>query len=707
VRQSYWSRRVLLRRPAAILAALTVVVAMAVAGAGVLPRIPVTAAHADDVTASLNDLRTGWDPAEPRLAPVSDGGPVGGATFGRIFTRHLNGQIYAQPLVVGNTLIVATETNHVYGLNAATGAIKWSDSLGKPEPWTAMGCRDLMPDIGITSAPVYDPATHAVYLVALVNNGPSVTSPHMYTYALNLGTGHVLPGWPVAIKGSPVNDSADSFNPLTERQRAGLLLLGGAIYVAFASYCDYPHYLGYVAGVNTATRHLTLWTAEAGTTGDQAGIWLGGGGLMSDGPGRIFLSTGNGPSPPAGPGTSPPPQLGDAVVRLSVGANGALSAADFFSPANAPTLDTNNEDFGSGGPVGLPFGTPADHALLIQAGKDGRVFVLNRDNLGGREQGPGGTDRVLAEAGPYAGLWGHPAAFGPVSTVNASSTPDFAYYVGKGDVMRYLRFGATGSGGPTVTDVANSTTPFGYTSGSPVVTSNGNDRASALVWEVYSAGSSGADGTLDAFAAEPPKGCVVPCQMAPVWSAPIGTAAKFTIPATDNGRVYVGTRDGDVLAFGSPDGAPVTARPVNFGAVAVGKSRTVAMIVTVAHRVKVRRISVAEPSGSAPFKVRSVTHRGRAVKFPVVLGAGARLRLRVSFKPAALGGVTGALQVRTNAANYGLVSLSLTGQGTNASPAEASFRAVAVGLPLAGAVAIASDAAVLRPSRRLRTRLHH
>jgi hypothetical protein len=625
---------------------------------------PLEAAHADDVTASQNDLRTGWDPAEPKLAPVSDGGPVGGPAFGQIFSKHLNGQIYAQPLVVGNTLIVATETNHVYGLNAATGAIEWADSLGTPEPWTAMGCDDLTPDIGITSAPVYDPATRAVYVVALVDNGPSIAHPHMYTYALSVSTGHVLPGWPVSIQGAPDNDPADSFNPETERQRAGLLLLGGAVYVAFASYCDFPAYLGYVAGVNTSTRHLTLWTDEAGSGGNQAGIWLGGGGLMSDGPGRIFLSTGNGPGPAAGPGTSPPSQLGDAVVRLRVGAGGSLSAADFFSPADAPTLDVDNLDFGSGGPVGLPFGTPADPALLLQAGKDGRVFILNRDNLGGREQGPGGTDRFLAEAGPYAGLWGHPGVFGPVSIVSASSTPDFAYYVGKVDVMRYLRFGANASGAPTLTDVADSTTTFGYTSGSPVVTSNGNDQASAVVWEVYSSGPSGADGTLDAFAAEPPKGCIVPCQMAPIWSAPIGTATRFTIPATSNGRVYVGTRDGNIIAFGSPGNVPLQASPVNFGPVAVGKSRTVAVIITAAHRVRVRRIFVAEPSGSAPFKVRAVTLHGHAVSFPVVLRAGAGLRVRVSFTPTQPGGVTGALQVSTNAANFGVVSFSLTGQGT-------------------------------------------
>jgi outer membrane protein assembly factor BamB len=105
----------------------------------VLPQLPVSVARADDATASLNNLRTGWDPDEPNLAPVGDGGPVGSADFGQIFEAQLKGQIYAQPLVVGNMLVVATETNHVYGLNAATGAVEWSDDLGKPEPYTATG----------------------------------------------------------------------------------------------------------------------------------------------------------------------------------------------------------------------------------------------------------------------------------------------------------------------------------------------------------------------------------------------------------------------------------------------------------------------------------------------------------------------------------------------------------------------------------------
>ncbi len=649
------------------------------------------------MTASLNNLRAGWDPDEPGLAPASDGGPVGGADFGQLFTAHLNGEIYAQPLVVGNMLVVATETNHVYGLNAVTGAVEWSRYLGKPEPYTSTGCTDLTPSIGVTSTPVYDPATSAIYLTAVVDNGPSVAQPHVYTYAMSLSNGSFLPGWPVSIQGSPVNVPGTSFDPLAERQRPGLLLLGGTVYMAFGAYCDFLPYSGYVAGVSTTTRHLTLWTDEAGLTDNQAGIWQSGSGLMSDGPGRIFVATGNGVSPPVGPGSSPPEQLGDAVVRLDIGSNGTLTPTDFFSPADAPTLDSEDQDFGSGGPVGLPFGTASYPDLLVQAGKDGRVFLLDRNNLGGRSQGPGGTDGDLSMTGPFGGQWSHPAAFGPAASVSAATSDDFVYYVGRNDVMRYLQFGENSSGTPVLTDVANSSTTFAFGSGAPVVTSNGDDPASAVVWEVSAAGAAS---SIDAFDAVPPSTCAAaaPCQMTPIWSAPIGTAAKFTIPATANGRVYVGTNDGTVLAFGSPDAAPLTGSPVSFGTVPVGKPRFVTATLTAAAAVTVTGLSAVQPDGSAPFQVRAASVGGNQVTFPVALSAGEKLAVRLRFAPSVPGGVTGALQVATTAPNFPVVSVGLAGQGTapglQASAAAVSFPPTPRGLDPGQVVMLTNDSTV-------------
>src|SRR5262249_39762726 len=152
----------------------------------------------------------------------------------------------------------------------------------------------------------------------------------------------------------------------------------------------------YVAGVNLATHAFTLWTDESGVTYNQGGIWQSGGGVMSDGAGRVFFTSGNGVSPSIRPGSSPGGQLAEPVVGPGGGASGSLAAKDFFSPGNAPTLDAADADFGSGGPVGVPFGTATFPHLLAQDGKDGRIFLLNRSALGGRKQGPGQTNNDLS-----------------------------------------------------------------------------------------------------------------------------------------------------------------------------------------------------------------------------------------------------------------------------------------------------------------------
>ena len=130
--------------------------------AGLLTGIAAAAdkAGADEVTISQDQLRTGWDPNEPALSPSIVAGP----TFGQLFSASVNGQVYAQPLAIGGNLLVATETNHVYSLNAETGAVNWQLSLGPSWPESVIGCGDLQPDIGVTSTPVYDPASGTAYI---------------------------------------------------------------------------------------------------------------------------------------------------------------------------------------------------------------------------------------------------------------------------------------------------------------------------------------------------------------------------------------------------------------------------------------------------------------------------------------------------------------------------------------------------------------
>jgi len=512
-------------------AALTAATSLLALSAATMP------AAADDTTTSYDNLRTGWDPNEPGLSPATVQGPG----FGQLFATQLNGQVYAQPIIGKGTMLAATENDYIYGLNPATGAITWSRSVGPTWPASTNGCGDLTPNIGITSTPVYDPSSGTAYFTAKVNDGPDAQHPHWYLHAIDITTGAERSGFPASIQGAPSNDPAHPFNTETQMQRAGLLLVNGVVYAGFASHCDIGPYNGYVVGVNASTGQQTaMWTTEGGSASGEAGIWEGGGGLVSDGAGRIFVATGNGISPPAGPGSAPPANLAESVIHLQVNSDGSLSAADFFSPSNNIALDQNDTDLGSGGPMAIPdgYGTSAHPHLMIEVGKDGRVFLLDRDNLGGMGQGPGGSDAVLQTAGPINGVWGH-AAFWGGGSGNVYLVPD-------GGPLTAFQLGVSSSGLPSLTQAGASSGTFGYTSGSPVVTSSGTASGSGLVWAVYSNDASGAGGQLRAYDTAPTNGTLVQR-----FSASIGTASKFAIPATDGGRVYVGTRDGIVYGFGT------------------------------------------------------------------------------------------------------------------------------------------------------------
>ncbi len=190
--------------PALTAAALTLAALPAVTG--VLPPAPAGIARADEVTASQDLLRTGWDRDEPGLAP----GVITGGTFGQLFSTPVDGQVYAQPIVAGPTVIVATEKDTVYGLNAVTGKVNWSASLGTPWPSASEGCTDLAPYVGVTSTPVYDSGTGTVYLVAESVPGGDNYHPVFNLVGLDATTGTITSTVPIG--GPPVNDPTRPFD---------------------------------------------------------------------------------------------------------------------------------------------------------------------------------------------------------------------------------------------------------------------------------------------------------------------------------------------------------------------------------------------------------------------------------------------------------------------------------------------------------------
>jgi PQQ-like domain len=677
------------RRLGAGVASFGLVIALAVAlltaVTGSVPGSPAGKARAADETVALNNMRTDWDQSETAMGPSVVPG------FVQRFSTAVNGQVWAQPLVIDSThtVIIATENDQVYGMDTTTGAVKWHTSLGTPydlatSPFAALrSCKDLYPDIGVTGTPVYDPRTGRLYVFAqVVVNG----NPKYNLFTLNSVTGRVI--WVARIQGHPFNNRNISFKAGFELERPGALLLNGTVFAAFGSHCDHKPYAGYVTAINVRTRAVKLWTDEAGVAYNEGGIWQSGGGLMADPSGQIFATTSNGISPPAGPGNAPLGQLGESVVRLAVNSDGTLAPKDFFSQVGAPQQAATNLDFGAGGPVGLPFGTAADPHVMVQAGKDGHIFLLNRDNLGGREQGPGGTDDSLfTTSQAYGGLFGHPAVFfGTPATLTASTTNDFLFYIGSNDFLRAFRLGVSSSDAPTLSDVANGGTTNGFGSGSPVVTSNGTDPRSAVVWAVVHTGpGTSVNWVLQAYAlgtlvssgsTRSPCTSAAPCQLAPIWSANVGAAVKFTTPATSHGWIYVGTGDDHVLGFSLPaPKAAAVGRAATFAPTRISTSITKRVSVTARASVRFTGVTVNTGAANTPvptneFRVGRVTRTRRGshipvrVRFPVTLSKGDKLTAWVTFRPSAAGTADGTLAFATRSRAFARVDVPLNADGT-------------------------------------------
>lgn len=528
-------------------------VGVALVAVSVLLSAATTAYAVEPVTAGAESLRTSWYPDEPELTPQL----LEGGGFGRNFSVPVQGQVYAQPLVSGHTLLVATEENWIYGIDSRSGRVEWERNVGGP--WSSEGpvwgsleeCDDLVPKIGITGTPVIDPSTDVAYFVAKSyasgSSGPAIWKMH----AVSLANGAEQPGFPVTISGEAENISGIDFAPATQLQRPGLLLMNGVVYAGFGSDCDIPPFHGWIFGVSTAGEMTTRW---ATTVGDGGGIWQSGGGLVSDGEGQILFASGNSWSPPSPvPGDEPPEgHLGDSVVRVQVQPNRALAATNFFAPFNSEELDAENRDLGSGGLIALPspyFGTAAIPHLLVQGGKAGAVYLMNRDELGGKAQESGGGNAILGESpvgGPVLGsLAAWPGEGGYVYVPALFGT----------SALHVLAYGTDFAGNPELTPIAEAK-GFQLGSGSPIVTSNGTASGSAIVWISRCSSSPGCTGsTLDAYAAVPSGG-------APklLWSREIGISTKFARALPSDGRIYVGTRSDEVLAFGATHHTLVVSR---------------------------------------------------------------------------------------------------------------------------------------------------
>jgi hypothetical protein len=288
------------------------------------------------------------------------------------FNGTISGNVYAQPLYVEGgpggraKVIVATESNNVYALDALDGSIIWHRNVGAPVT-SGLPCGNISP-LGITGTPVVHLASRSLFFDAMIN-GP--TKRH-FIFSLNVDTGATNPGWPVNVNAT-ARHNGRTFTSSIQNQRAALGLVNGVIYVPYSGHFgDCGTYHGWVVGVPINNpSSVTAWA----TTAIGGGIW-GHGGVASDGT-NMFVITGNTFNTGGHWGG------GEAIIRLRAGPVFSGSPIDYWAPTNWLSLDNGDTDLGGCGAVliDVPGATPSQLALAL--GKDGNAYLLKRNNLGG------------------------------------------------------------------------------------------------------------------------------------------------------------------------------------------------------------------------------------------------------------------------------------------------------------------------------------
>jgi hypothetical protein len=602
-----------------------------------------------EVTGAADNLRTGWYPDEPSLTPAL----LSGGGFQQVFKDTLQGQIYAQPLTADGVLVVVTEDNWVYGLDPYTGAQLWAKEVGTPFNASDIACEDLSPHVGITGTPVIDTEHNVAYFVSnryvSGSSGPSA----WYMHAIELNSGKEVANFPVKIEGKAQNLAPGvTFEATQELQRPALLMMNGVVYAGFGSHCDHEPYEGWVVGVSTSGQVTTKWA----TSGHGGSIWQSGGGLISDGPGQILFSTGNDNTnagewdPPVGLGNAPPEgKLGESVVRAEVQPKGELKATDFFSPFNNKVLDEGDIDLGSSAPIALPsqyFGTSSVPDLLVQDGKEGYVYLLNRDNLGGMGQGPGGTDQVVQKLGPYGGVWDGSAVWpGDGGYVYIPSVAPGGSAGGSSDSLRFFKYGVE-AGNPTLSLAATApkTEAFAFGSGSPIVTSNGTTSGTAALWITRCPNEGCGEADLVAYNPVP----LGKEALQVLWHAPIGTANKFSRPDASNGHLYVGNREGDIFGYSGPALTP-SSELLELGSAPVG-GQLAGKVTFTNTGTKLTVKAVHTPS--APFEATGLPKVGSVIE------PGEVITVNVTFKSSTPEPFKGSLGLTTQA---GETKIALSG----------------------------------------------
>jgi hypothetical protein len=501
------------------------------------------------LTQHNDNARTGQNMSETILNTTN----VNTAQFGKLFAMPTDGQVYAQPLYVPgvtikggvhNVVIIATENDSVYAYDAdSSGSPLWQASMvdaahGAGAGETALnsatttGCDDTKPKVGITSTPVIDSTLKTVYVEAKSTDG---TNYFHRLHALDLLTGNEKAPGPVVIAGTVPGTGDGSangqlaFDNLRHLNRPGLLLLNGAIYLAYASHCDSGPYHGWLFAYDAATfaQKAVYVTTPNGGLG---GFWMSGTGVSADASGNIFIASGNGTFD----NTTAVVETGDTILKLVI-ANQSFTLLDYFTPFNQAALGTppNDVDLGAGGVLLLPDQPGQFPRILVEAGKEGRVYVVNRDQMttGNSHYCSGcASDTEIIEetaANTVGAIFDGPAYWN--NTVYLSG------------VNHGLTSIPIANGLPDFTHISAGSPFLDFPGASISVSSNGVTAGTGIVWSI-SAAAFDTPGPALLLAYDATNVLTVlytSAQNAARDSA--GNAVKFAVPTVANGKVYVGT----------------------------------------------------------------------------------------------------------------------------------------------------------------------
>ncbi len=506
-------------------------------GGSLSTNVPITVSGTAAYTYQYNNQRTGANTFETTLTPSN----VNSTSFGKKFSYSVDAYIMGQPLYVPhmsiaggthNVVFVATENNSIYAFDADGGGQLWHHFIDTPVPCgdVANGCEIASPGIGITSTPVIDPtqgAHGAIYVEA--RTAPGGVAPFWHgLHKLDLATGAEMSGSPNVISASA---NGVTFNKTTANNRPALLYADGAIYLGFTS-PEPSTDPGWVLGYDAVSMNQ-LYAFNTAPASDEAGLW--GAALAGDLSNFVYADTGN--HNPNGPRA-----WGNSYIKLAPSGS-TLSVVDWFTPFNESTLSADDLDLGSATAILLPLQPGSFPHEMIGAGKEGRIYVVNRDNMGHMQAG---SDSQIIQSIPGA------LGQSPDSEQNFTSP---AYWNG------HIYFFSVFDNGKafSLTNGLLSTSPTSVTpeiyscplnpgvscrGATPTVSSNGNSNG--IVWAVKPGSTSQPAAILYAYDATNLANELYNSNQNSSRDA-LGNGVKFAPPLVMNGKVYVGTRSALVV----------------------------------------------------------------------------------------------------------------------------------------------------------------